>query len=80
MVDDMENLYRNTRTTKANWLERMLFAPHHVNYHAEHHLMMAAPSYNLPKLHQLLKERGFYEKGVLETGYWNIVKQAIRID
>ncbi len=79
MVDDMENLYRNTRTTKANWLERMLFAPHHVNYHAEHHLMMAAPSYNLPKLHQLLKERGFYEKGLLETGYWNIVKQAMRL-
>ncbi len=79
MVDDMTDLYRNTRTTKANWLERMLFAPHHVNYHAEHHLMMGVPSYNLPKMHQLLIERGFYDKGLLETGYWNIVKQAMSL-
>lgn len=79
MVEDARDLYQNTRTTRANWLERMLFAPHHVNYHAEHHFMMGVPSYNLPKMHQMLRERGFYERGLLETGYWKIVKKAMRL-
>ncbi len=66
MVEDTEDPIRNTRTTYANWLEKLLFAPFHVNYHLEHHMLMAVPSYNLPKMHRLLKERGFYEKGLLE--------------
>ena len=77
MVDDTEDVLRNTRTTYANWIEKILFAPHHVNYHVEHHLLMSVPSYNLPKMHQLLKERGFYKEGLLENGYWNIIKMAI---
>lgn len=78
MVENPEDPLRNTRTTYANWLERLLFAPHYVNYHLEHHMMMSVPSYNLPQMHQLLKERGFYkEAGLLENGYWNIIKLAI---
>ena len=79
MVDDPADPYQNTRTTYANWLERLLFAPYHVNYHAEHHMLMSVPSYNLPKMHRLLKERGFYEKGVLEKNYWEVIKLAIKI-
>ncbi len=70
--------FLNTRTTYANFFERHLFAPYHVNYHAEHHMLMTVPSYNLPQMHQMLKERGFYDKAVLETGYWNIIKLAIQ--
>ena len=77
MVEDTEDVMRNTRTTYANWLERILFAPHNVNYHVEHHLLMSVPSYNLPKMHRLLKERGFYKEGLLEQGYWDIVMMAI---
>jgi len=77
MVTDTEDALRNTRTTYANWWEKILFAPHHVNYHVEHHLLMSVPSYNLPKMHLLLKERGFYKEGLLEQGYWNILKMAI---
>ena len=77
MVEDRENPQKNTRTTYASFFERLLFAPHHVNYHAEHHLCMGAPSYNLPKMHQLLLERGFYKEGTLEPNYWSIVKRAI---
>ncbi len=66
-----------TRTVKANFLETLLFAPHHVNYHLEHHLIMTVPSYNLPKMHRVLLERGFYdEHAVLETGYLNILKRV----
>ena len=77
MVEDKANPQKNTRTTYANFVERMLFAPYHVNYHAEHHLCMGAPSYNFPKMHQMLLAKGFYEQGVLEYNYWNIVKQAV---
>ncbi|MFK7905075.1 MAG: fatty acid desaturase family protein [Chitinophagales bacterium] len=77
MVENSENPIRNTRTTYANWLERILFAPYHVNFHVEHHMLMAVPSYNLPKMHKLLKERGFYEKGLLEKGYWRILTMAV---
>lgn len=77
MIDEREDPHKNSRTTYANWLERMLFAPHYVNYHAEHHLMMAAPPYNYPKLHRLLLERGFFAEGTLEPGYGAILRKAI---
>ncbi len=78
MVENTEDPIRNTRTTYANWLERILFAPYHVNFHLEHHMLMAVPPYNLPKMHQLLKQRGFYEKGLLEKGYWRILTMAVK--
>jgi len=77
MVEDRQNPQKKTRTTYANFFERILFAPHHVNYHAEHHLCMGAPSYNLPKMHRLLLERGYYKEGAMEPNYWRVVKRAI---
>jgi fatty acid desaturase len=77
MVEDRANPQKNTRTTYANFFERILFAPHHVNYHAEHHLCMGAPSYNLPKMHRLLLERGYFNEGALEPNYWSVVKRAV---
>ena len=76
VVPDRTDNHTNTRTTYANVIEKMLFAPHHVNYHAEHHLLMTVPSYNLPKMHKLLKARGFYEKGLLKRNYVEIIKLA----
>ncbi|MGH1335550.1 MAG: fatty acid desaturase family protein [Aureispira sp.] len=79
MVEDSTDPYANTRTTYANFVERMLFAPYHVNYHVEHHLLMGVPSYNLPKMHQLIKQKGFFEKGVLESNYWTVLKKAAAV-
>lgn len=76
MVEDTTDPIRNTRTTQANLLERLLFAPYHVNYHLEHHMLMTVPSYNLPKMHKLLVERGFYKQGLMANGYWEVIKQA----
>lgn len=78
VVEDTNNPYKNTRTTYANFLERILFAPLHVNYHLEHHLLQNMPSYNSPKLHKILLERGFYKHGLLKDGYWEIIKMAIK--
>jgi fatty acid desaturase len=75
VVNSLDN-HANSRTTYANFLERMLFAPHYVNYHAEHHLLMTVPPYNLRRMHSMIKERGFFEKGLLEPNYIRIVKLA----
>lgn len=78
VVPDRNNPHTNTRTIYANFLEKMLFAPLHVNYHAEHHLLMGAPSYNYPRMHKLLKARGYYNQGVLARGYGQVLKLAIK--
>jgi fatty acid desaturase len=80
IVDDTTDPLRNTRTTYANWIEKLLFAPNNVNYHLEHHMLMTVPSYNLPKMHQLLLKKGFYEKALLEKGYWKIIRMAAGLE
>lgn len=77
LVDETTNPLKNTRTTYANWLERILFAPYNVNFHLEHHMLMGVPFYNLPKMHKLLKARGFYNEGILAPNYWEIIKQSV---
>ena len=34
---------QHARTSRANWLEKLLFAPHNEHYHLEHHYMPTAP-------------------------------------
>ena len=77
VIPDRLDNHLNTRTTYANFFERMLFAPHHVNFHAEHHLLMTVPCYNLPRMHQIIKDKGFYEVGLLRPNYFEIIKLAI---
>jgi fatty acid desaturase len=55
---DARDPLRNTRTTRAGLLARLTVAPHHVNYHLEHHLLMTVPHYKLPRMHRMLVERG----------------------
>ncbi|MEE2674962.1 MAG: fatty acid desaturase family protein [Myxococcota bacterium] len=66
----------NTRTTLARWWERLLLAPNRVNYHLEHHLLMTVPHYNLPRMHQLLKERGVLSGALIARGYYDVFDQA----
>lgn len=44
----------NTRTIVPRFWEKFIFGFHHSNYHLEHHLFPAVPSYNLKKLHRFL--------------------------
>ncbi len=76
VVEDSTDPIRNTRTTYANWWERLLFAPYHVNYHAEHHMLMSVPPYNLPRMHKILKANNFYEKGLLAHSYAEVLRLA----
>ena len=48
-------------------VQKLVFFPHHVNYHIEHHLYPAVPHYNLPKLHTLLQSQGALERADVRT-------------
>jgi len=63
--------FRNTRTTRAGILARMTVAPFRVNYHLEHHLLVAVPYYRLPALHALLRERGATPES---PSYWSVLE------
>ena len=62
----------NTRTTKAGYIARALVAPIHVNYHKEHHLMAAVPYFKLPRMHQILRERGHVSE---PPTYWQVLNE-----
>lgn len=68
---------RNSRTTHASWIARLTVAPHRVNHHLEHHLMMTAPYFVLPRLHQVLRERGALSGGFVASSYSQVVRGAI---
>lgn len=78
MVARVSDMLQNTRTTEATWWERLTFAPHHVNYHLEHHFLMAVPSYRLPLMHRLLKDRGVFDTAPLATSYAHVLKLATK--
>lgn len=67
----------HTRTTCANFLERMLFAPSKVNFHVEHHLIPNVPCYRLPALHKTLRKRGYFEEYPCTQGYGVLLNDLI---
>jgi fatty acid desaturase len=73
---DTSDPLRNTRTTYANWLEKLLVAPNRVNFHLEHHLLMTVPLYNLPRMHRLLLERGALDGALLSPNYMSVYREA----
>jgi fatty acid desaturase len=56
LPDNRSDIHRLV-TFRPSRLEAMIFSPHNMNYHAEHHLLPAVPYYNLPKVHQFTKHR-----------------------
>ncbi len=77
LTPDAKDPLRNTRTTLARVWERLLLCPNRVNYHLEHHLLMTVPHYNLPRMHQLLRERGVLDRACVEPrGYLPILRAA----
>ena len=76
VVPDNNDVFRNARTTYANWLVRALVAPYWVNYHVDHHLLFYVPCYNLPRLHALLLAKGLGPKMEIQPGYLAVLKMA----
>ena len=61
--------FRNTRTTRAGWLERAFIAPYWVNYHLEHHLLFCLPCYRLPAFHAMLMAGPHLPRMEVQHGY-----------
>ncbi|KXZ62981.1 fatty acid desaturase family protein [Acinetobacter venetianus] len=62
----------NTRTTKTGYIARALVAPIHVNFHKEHHLMATVPYFKLPKMHQMLRDKGHVDEA---PTYWQVLNE-----
>jgi fatty acid desaturase len=73
-----EDPLRNTRTTLAGPLGRLLLAPHRVSYHLEHHLLMTVPYFRLPEMHRMLVARGALPEGAVARGYGEVLREASR--
>ncbi len=67
---------RNTRTTHANFLERLFIAPYYVNYHLEHHLLFYIPCYNLPRVHDILSRSHLAGRMETQPDYLSVLRLA----
>jgi fatty acid desaturase len=76
VVPDSADPLRNTRTTRANVLERLFIAPYYVNYHLEHHLLFYVPCYNLPRVHRILCGSRYAERMEVQPGYAAVLRLA----
>lgn len=70
---DHANPLTQARTTETSFLERVLFAPYWVAYHAEHHAMMYVPCFRLPLAHQMLKQKGLLDDTEIAPGYLSVL-------
>lgn len=68
--------FRQARTTKASWWERLLIAPYWVHFHAEHHLWMHLPAYRLEAAHRLLVAKGYGPRMVIAPSYSAVLAEA----
>jgi fatty acid desaturase len=76
VVPDGDDPLRNTRTTRANLIERALIAPYFVNYHLEHHLLYYVPCYNLPRLHAIMMRGPHAARMEVRPNYLSVLRLA----
>jgi fatty acid desaturase len=77
VVPDPTDPIGQTRTVRAGWLERLFIAPNRVQYHLEHHLLMTVPHYNLPKFHEMLRQRRLLEDACVADNYAEVLRRAV---
>lgn len=73
-TEPTDNPFRNTRTTEAGLLARLTVAPLDVNFHLEHHLLVAVPWYRLPEMHRILRARGALDGAMTAKGYVDVLR------
>lgn len=66
----------NTRTIRPNLLEQLFICPLGINYHLEHHILASIPLYNLPLMHSMLTNNGFYNDVHFTNGYRNLYREV----
>lgn len=76
VVPDNDDPWRNTRTTLAGPLTRLVLAPYRVNYHLEHHLFPFVPCWRLPHLHRHLLGAGHGSRMEVSRSYRQVLARA----
>jgi fatty acid desaturase len=76
VVPDSDDPLRNTRTTRAGFLERLFIAPYYVNYHLEHHLLIFVPCYHLPAVHRILTRGPHAARMEIQPNYATVLRLA----
>jgi fatty acid desaturase len=78
-VPDDEGILEVTRTVVGNAFSRLVIAPFHFNLHHEHHLYPFVPGSSLPRVHALLRARGYYDEnpGRLARGYASVLRGLV---
>jgi len=76
MTTNDDNPLTHARTTHANVIERILFAPYWVNYHIEHHAYMFVPCYRLKALHRAMIAAGHGDAMETQKDYGAVLKLA----
>jgi fatty acid desaturase len=76
VVPDSDDPLRNTRTTRAGFIERLFIAPYYVNYHLEHHLLFYVPCYNLPRVHRILSRGAHAGRMEVQPNYAAVLRLA----
>ena len=71
---------KHTRTLRAGWLARLVFCPHQINYHLEHHLLASVPIYRLRLMHRMLDTKGYYAGVDFPRGYWQLLRRVTSAD
>ena len=74
--EDVMDHRLNTRTIYMNPILQFLYA--NMNYHVEHHLFPLVPFYNLPKLHELIKDQCPKPKQGLIDAYREIIPTLMK--
>ncbi|KAA1190059.1 fatty acid desaturase family protein [Pseudohalioglobus sediminis] len=69
-----------TRTLQPGPMGRFLLGPMNFYYHHEHHLMPSVPYHQLPRMHRLLQDRGYFRdhSEVLGSGYAQTLYKLVR--
>jgi len=68
-IENAHPFYRQTRSIRTSWLEKLLYLPNNGTYHLEHHMYPSVPFYRLPKLHALLMEQPGFRSGAQLTSH-----------
>ena len=74
-----DDALRNTRTTAAGPLARLLICPHQVNYHVEHHLLASIPIYHLRAAHEQLKALGYFNGIKVPHSYGQVLRDVTAV-